>query len=206
MTNMFQCTDVVTNQQAVEQFVERLAALGLVDWGTVATSVTQTASSRAAADAALDRIVAQHRLAYDAWSIGDDVETAFHCGVGATGRVPSPRESLSLSIARRAAARAALALFVRPLLTPGDFESLYRPFASRHGVTSTTAASHDGRAFSEATRAVTLGSASADLAPPARRRPGVGISGETAVPGIRATRPAATLGLSIFVRRLSAWR
>jgi hypothetical protein len=130
MTNTFQRTGIANDREAVEQFVERLAALGLVDWLTVATSVTQTASSRAAADAALDRVVAQHRLAYDAWSIADDVETAFHCGVGATGRAPSPRESLSLSIARLAAARAALALFVRPLLDSGDFESLYRPFAS----------------------------------------------------------------------------
>ena len=130
MTTKYQCTDSVTNQQAVEQFVERLSTLGLADWLAVATSVTQTASSRADANAALDRVVSQHDLAYDAWSIGDDVETAFHRRVGATGRVPSPRESLSLSIARQAAARAALALFVRPLLTPGDFESLCRPFAS----------------------------------------------------------------------------
>ena len=130
MTNMFQSTDIATNQEAVEQFVERLAALGLVDWLSVATSVTQTASSRANADAVLDRVVAQHHLAYDAWSIRDDVETAFHCGVGTTGRVPSPRESLSLSIARQAAARAALALLVRSLLTATDFESLYRPFTS----------------------------------------------------------------------------
>jgi hypothetical protein len=206
MTNMFHCTDIVTHEEPVEQFVERLATLGLVDWLSVAASVTQTASSRADANAALDRVVAQHGLAYDAWSIADDVETAFQCGAGTTGRVPPPRDSLSLAIARQAAARAAVALFVRSLLTATDFELLYRPFASRHGVTSTTAASRDGRASSEATRAVTLGSASADLAPPARRRPGVGISGETAVPGIRATRPAATLGLSIFVRRLSAWR
>jgi hypothetical protein len=130
MTKMFQCTDIVTNQAAVEQFVERLSTLGLVDWLSAAAAVTQTASSRVDANTALDRVVAQHDLAYDAWSIGDDVETAFHYGVGATGRVPSPRESLSLSIARQAAARAALALFVRPLLTAGDFESLYRPFAS----------------------------------------------------------------------------
>jgi len=130
MTNVFQCTDIVTNQAAVEQFVERLSTLSLVDWLTVAASVTQTVSSRADANAALDRVVAQHGLAYDAWSIGDDVETAFHCGVGTTERVPSPRESLSLSIARQAAARAALALFVRSLITAGDFASLYHPFAS----------------------------------------------------------------------------
>jgi hypothetical protein len=130
MINTFECTDIVTNQEAVEQFVERLATLGLADWLSVATSVTRTASSRADANAALDRVVAQHDLAYDAWSIADDVETAFHCGVGANERVPSPRESLSLSIARQAAARAALALFVRSLLTATDFESLYRPFAS----------------------------------------------------------------------------
>ena len=130
MTNTFQCRDIATNQEAVEQFVERLAALGFVDWLSVATSVTQTVSSRADANAVLDRVVAQHHLAYDAWSIGDDVETAFHCGVGTTGRVPSPRENLSLSIARQAAARAALALFVLSLLTATDFESLYRPFTS----------------------------------------------------------------------------
>jgi len=66
MTNMFQCTDIVTNQAAVEQFVERLSTLSLVDWLTVAASVTQTVSSRADANAALDRVVAQHGLAYDA--------------------------------------------------------------------------------------------------------------------------------------------
>jgi hypothetical protein len=133
MTNTYEHLDIVTNQEAVEQFVERLATFDRADWLFVAASVTQTgltASSRASASASLDRLIAQHSLAYDAWSIGDDVETAFHCGVSAIGGAPSPRDCLSLSIARQAATRAALALFVRRLLAPGDFESLYRPFVA----------------------------------------------------------------------------
>ena len=133
MTHTCERLDIVTNPKAVEQFVERLATFDLADWLSLAASVTQTghtAGSRANASASLDRVIAQHSLAYDAWSIGDDVETAFHCGVGATGLAPSPRDCLSLSIARQAATRAALALFVRPLLAAGDFESLYRPFAA----------------------------------------------------------------------------
>jgi hypothetical protein len=133
MTNTYEHLDIVTNQEAVEQFVERLATFDLADWLSVAASVTQTghtAGSRANASASLDRVIAHHSLAYDAWSIGDDVETAFHCGVSAIGGAPSPRDCLSLSIARQAATRAALALFVRRLLAPGDFESLYRPFVA----------------------------------------------------------------------------
>jgi len=134
MTNTYEHLDIVTNQEAVEQFVERLATFDLADWLFLAASVTQTgrhtASSRANASASLDRLIAQHSLAYDAWSIGDDVETAFHRGVSAIGGAPSPRDCLSLSIARQAATRAALALFVRRLLAPGDFESLYRPFVA----------------------------------------------------------------------------
>jgi hypothetical protein len=130
MKAKFDCVAIVTNEEAAKQFVETLATLGLVDWLSVAASVTQTASSREEANAALERVIVEHGFAVDAWSIRDDVETAFHCSVGATGVAPSPRDSLSLSIAREAASRAALALFVRPLLIAGDFESLYSPFWS----------------------------------------------------------------------------
>ena len=81
----FDCLDIVTNHEAVEQFVERLATFSLVDWLSVAAAVTKSASSRAVATEVLDRVMAQDGLAFDAWSIGDDVETAFHCSIGTTG-------------------------------------------------------------------------------------------------------------------------
>src|SRR5262245_30548558 len=130
MTIEFDRVDVLTNEAAVEQFVERLATLSIADWLSIATSVTQTASERVQANDALDQVITQDGLGFDAWSIGDDVETAFHCSVGATGVTPSPRDCLSLAIAREAATRAALALFVGSLLSAADFDSLYRPFAS----------------------------------------------------------------------------
>jgi len=130
MSSQFDRVDIRTNPEWAEQFIERLATLGPVDWLSIAASVTQTASSRAEANEALDRVIAQHGLAVDAWNIADDVETAFHYSVGANGHTPSPRESLSLHIARQAASKAALALFIRPLLAAADFDSLYRPFAS----------------------------------------------------------------------------
>ena len=128
ITTKLDCLDIVTNHEAVEEFTERLATFSLVDWLSVADMATKTASSRTAAADALERVVAQHGLAFDAWSIGDDVETAFHCSVGATGFTPSPRDCLSLRIAREAAIKAAVALFVGSLLTAADVESLYRPF------------------------------------------------------------------------------
>jgi len=128
MTVKFDCLDIVTDEQAVEQFIERLAVFRLVDWLSVAAAVISSSSSRAEATAAVDRVIAQHGLAFDAWNIGDDVETAFHCSIGATGLTPSPRDSLSLRLAREAATKAAVALFVGSRLTAADLESLYRPF------------------------------------------------------------------------------
>jgi hypothetical protein len=130
MTIKFECRNIVTNQEAVDQFVERLATLSFGDWLSVAVSAARTESSRTEANAALDRVITQNGLAFDAWSIGDDVETAFHCSVGATGVTPSPRDCLSLAVAREAATSAALALFVRSLLSASDVESLCLPFAS----------------------------------------------------------------------------
>jgi hypothetical protein len=130
MSSKLDCADRVTNEEPTEQFVERLGTISLADWVSIAASVAQTARERAEANEALERIVAQHSLAVDAWSIGDDVETAVHYSVGANGDALSPRDCLSLSAARQAAATAAVALFVRPLLATRDFEVLYRPFAS----------------------------------------------------------------------------
>jgi len=129
VTAKFDCLDIVTDHAAVEQFVERLATFSRMDWLSVANLVTKTASSRTAATDALDRVIAQYGLAFDAWSIGDDVETAFHCSMGATG-VTSPRDCALLRIAREAATTAAVALFVGSLLTAAGFESLYSPFES----------------------------------------------------------------------------
>jgi len=130
MSSKFDCVDIAAHEEATEQFIERLGTLGLVDWLSIAASATQAAAERAEANEALERIVAQHGLAVDAWNISDDVETAFHYSVGANGYIPSPRDCLSLRIAREAAVRAALALSVRPFLAAADFESLYRPLAS----------------------------------------------------------------------------
>ena len=118
------------DHQAVEQFIERLCAFGLDEWLRVAASVTHETSSGGEARAALDQVVAQHGLGVDAWSVGDDVETAFEYSLGVTGDTLSPRVCDSLRLAREAADTAALAVFVRPLLTEEQFESLYRPFSS----------------------------------------------------------------------------
>ena len=130
MTTRFDCVDIVADHEAVEQFVERLATFSLVHWLSVAAAATKTASSRADAIEALDRVIAKHGLAFDAWSIGDDVETAFHCSTGASGVSPSPRDCALLRIAREAATKAAVALFAGSLLPAADSETLYRPFAS----------------------------------------------------------------------------
>ena len=118
------------DHQAVEQFIERLCAFGLDEWLRVAASVTHETRSGVETHAALDHVVAQHGLGVDAWSIGDDVETAFEYGLGATADTLSPRVCESLRLARQAARDAALVLFVRPLLTEEQFESVYRPFSS----------------------------------------------------------------------------
>jgi hypothetical protein len=130
MTAKFDCRDNVTDHESVEQFVERLATFSRMDWLSVAAAVAGTASSRAEATEALDRVIAHHGLAFDAWSIGDDVETAFHYSMGATGVTSSPRDCALLRIAREAAAKAGVALFVGSLLSAADFEMVYRPFTS----------------------------------------------------------------------------
>lgn len=121
---------MLTDHDAVERFIERLAAFRLDEWLSVAASLTRDASSRAQANAMLEQLVAHHKLGVSAWSIGDDVETAFHYSVGSMGCAPTGRDSASLRLARQAASTAALALFVRPFLTIQDFESLYHPFAA----------------------------------------------------------------------------
>ena len=121
---------IAADHQAVEQFIERLAVFSLDQWLSVAASATHDANARTSASATLDQLVAQHGFAVDAWSVADDVETAFHYSVGAM-RCPPPRSaSAPLRVARQTASTAALALLLRPLLGEGQFESLYQPFAS----------------------------------------------------------------------------
>lgn len=121
---------MLTDHQAVERFIERLAAFSLDEWLSVAGSLTRDASSRAEANAMLEQLVAQHKLGVEAWSIADDVETALQYSIGSMRCAPSGRDSASLRLARQAASTAALALLVRPLLTTQGFESLYHPFAA----------------------------------------------------------------------------
>lgn len=130
MTTKYDCIDIVTDHDPAEQFVERLATFSLVEWLSVAAAVTKTASARADATEALDQVIAKHGLAFDAWSIGDDVETAFHCSTRASGASPSPRDCALLRIAREAGTKAAVALFAGSLLPAAHSETLYRPFAS----------------------------------------------------------------------------
>lgn len=130
MSSTLDYATMLTDHQAVERFIERLAAFSLDEWLSVAASLTRDASSRAEANAMLDQLVAQHKLGVDAWTIADDVETALQYSIGSMGCAPSRRDSASLRLARQAANTAALALFVRPLLTTQDFESLYHPFAA----------------------------------------------------------------------------
>jgi hypothetical protein len=116
-----------TDQKSVDEFVERLAAFSVDQWLSVAA--THDARLCAAATATLEQVVAHHELRVDMWSIAEDVETAFHYGIGAGRLPPTRRDCESLRLAREIAGAAALALFARALLNTADFEMLYRPFA-----------------------------------------------------------------------------
>ena len=118
------------DHQAVEQFIERLAVFNLDQWLSVAASAMPNANARTNASATLDHLVAQHGFGVDAWSVADDVETAFHYSVGAMRCSPPRSAGAPLRVARQTASTAALALLLRPLLGDGQFDSLYRPFAS----------------------------------------------------------------------------
>lgn len=120
---------VQTDQEAVELFVEQLGSFHLDDWLSVAKTSWEAKPSQETL-AGLDGLVAELQLGVDAWSVADDVETAAQYSLASTQLRLSPRDCESLRVARQAAATAALALFVRPLLPAGDFESLYRPFSS----------------------------------------------------------------------------
>ena len=124
MTNTIR-TVTRTDHAAVEQFIERLAQFGVDEW----LSVANACGARVDPEACLQALVAQHALAVEAWNVADDVETAVHCSLGARGFARS-RDGASLRLARQAAAAAALALLLRPLLTADDFDRLYRPFAT----------------------------------------------------------------------------
>jgi hypothetical protein len=130
MSSILDCAIISRDHEAVEQFIERLSALRLDEWLSVAAAANRDASSRADVNATLELLIAQHGLGVEAWSIADDVETAVHYSLGSNGVALSRRDGASIRLARPAATRAALGLFLRPLLTSDDFELLYRPFAS----------------------------------------------------------------------------
>jgi hypothetical protein len=116
-----------TDHRAVEQFVGRLAELGHYDWLCIATSPLCMSDESRRACLVLEHLIAQHRLAVEVWNVGDDVETTVHLSLGSRGYAPSS-EGASLRDARNAAKNAAVALLIRPLLTPHDFMALYGAF------------------------------------------------------------------------------
>jgi hypothetical protein len=121
------CHDIArTNHDAVERFIERLAAFSLDNWLSVAAACERSSSQP---EFSLHALIAHHRLGMDAWRVADDIETAAYCSLGSRGFAPS-REGAALRLARGAATTAAIALLVRSLLSAEEFDSLYRPFVS----------------------------------------------------------------------------
>ena len=85
------------DQKSVDGFIERLAAFSLDQWLSIAA--THDASLCAGATATLEQLVAHHELGVDAWSIADDVETAFHYSVGSGRLALTHRDCASLRLA-----------------------------------------------------------------------------------------------------------
>jgi hypothetical protein len=115
-----------TDHEAVERFIEGLAAFRHDEWLCVTGACAATGGKPSPS---LEALVARCGLRVEAWSVADDVETAVYYSLGSRGFAPS-REGASLRLARQAATTAALALMVRPLLDATEFASLYQPFAS----------------------------------------------------------------------------
>jgi hypothetical protein len=86
---------MLTDHQAVERFIERLAAFSLDQWLSVAASLTRDPRSREGANAMLGQLVAQHKLGVAAWNIADDVETALQYSIGSMGCAPSRRQRVT---------------------------------------------------------------------------------------------------------------
>ena len=115
-----------TDHEAVERFIESLAAFGHEQWLCVAGACGDTDGKPGPS---LENLVVRCGLGVEAWTVADDVETAVHYSLGSRGFAPS-REGASFRLARQAATTAALALLLRPLLDAKEFASLYKPFAS----------------------------------------------------------------------------
>jgi hypothetical protein len=119
---------IQVDTDAVERFVDRLATFCRADWLAVA-SVSRNAVAWSTSRALLETLIAHHQLGVQTWDAADDVETAIFYSLGPDG-LSARQAGASLRTACDAAKTAALALLVRPLLTAGDFETLYRPFAT----------------------------------------------------------------------------
>ena len=116
---------------AAEEFAQRLAYLDVEQWLTVAAAAESDAPVRCEALAIIDALVNHLGVRAAAWSVVDDVTTCAHFSADHTvRRMATPRLAARLRTARNAANAAALALLVRPMLHAGDFDVLYRPFAT----------------------------------------------------------------------------
>lgn len=122
---------VRTEPGAAAEFAEHLAELDLDQWLTAASAAEEDAPARSTPLALIDALVNHLGLRVAAWSVMDDVATCAHYSLDhASRQVTKQRVVTRLVAARNAANAAALALLVRPLLHPGDFDVLYRPFAT----------------------------------------------------------------------------
>jgi hypothetical protein len=122
---------VSTEPDAAARFAERLAELDVEQWLTVAFAAEADASARSTPLALLDALLTHLGLRVAAWSVMDDVATCAHYSVDHASRQEvKKRVAARLVTARNAANAAALALLLRPILHPGDFDVLYRPFAT----------------------------------------------------------------------------
>jgi hypothetical protein len=112
---------------AAAEFTDRLTGLDMEQWLAVASAAEQDASARASALALTEALISDLGLGVEAWSVLDDVTA---CSPDVAPPVTTRRMLTLLHAARHAANAAALALLVRPLLQPVDFDVLYRPFAT----------------------------------------------------------------------------
>ena len=116
---------------AALEFTERLADLGVEQWLMVASATNGDGAARSQALAFIEALVNHYGLRVAAWSVLDGVATCAYVSTDHTlRRATTRRLSARLLSARNAANAAALALLLRPLLHPADFDVLYRPFAT----------------------------------------------------------------------------
>jgi hypothetical protein len=111
--------------QAVDRFIDRLAALSPSDWLLAGALARDTAAQRADPIRKLEWVITSQRLGMAAWMATDGVATAAYLAFPSCKQTMSRLSELT---ARRAAEVAAHALLARRSLSSKEFALLYLPF------------------------------------------------------------------------------